>query len=161
MLIIHPDSHLDRDLSVDHVAWLLQVCRHGVPASPNSAGILISTLRMPASLPLLPCGLYGPRMGDDPIADDDPRGVVMKCRFPRPYPSRVIAAPYRPSELLTVVALQAWADLGPRDSYEEMLSTAYGGPAVPREPGDETIASDIERETSEAFWAEHALGGVA
>jgi hypothetical protein len=154
MLIIHPDSHLDHDLSVDHVAWLLQVCRHGVPAELGEAGILISTLRMPASLPLLPCGLYGPRMGDDPIADDDPRGVVMKCRFPRPYPSRLIAAPYRLSELLTVVA-------GEHDGHACVLFTAYGGPAAPREPGDETIVSDLERETSEAFWAEHALGGVA
>jgi hypothetical protein len=154
MLIIHPDSHLDHDLSVDHVAWLLQVCRHGVPAASNSPGILISTFRMPGSLPLLPCGLYGPCMDDDPIADDDPRGVFMKHRFPRPYPSRVIAAPCRPSEHLTVVA-------GEHDGHACVLFTAYGGPAVPREPGDETIASDLERETSEAFWAEHALGGVA
>jgi len=35
--------------------------------------------------------------------------------------------------------------------------TAYGGPAAPREPGDETIETGKEYAQSVNFWAEHAL----
>lgn len=102
-------------------------------------GFHILTLKVPG---LIPCGLYGPAMGDAPIVEAD--SIV---RGDRPGPSRVISAPPRLVSTLTIIGLG-----GP----DGRVFTAYGGPAAPREPWDDSM-NESERAESVAFWSVHAL----
>ena len=83
-----------------------------------------------------------PRRGDAPVVG---RPLV---RGTRKGPSSVCDRAPRLSRLVTVI--------GGLHKGECILFTAYGGPAAPREPWDESLSAE-ERGASEAFWAEHAL----
>lgn len=138
---IVPASHLDHDLTPDHVAWIL--ARFG-----EREGFFLETVDLPPELGPLPCGLHGPVMGDPPIAHAEAAHVA---RAHRAWPSRVVDRPYRPSRKLTVIG-------GPDDDGSTVLYTAYGGPSAPRELLDPGLAGDpAALAESWAFWAEHAL----
>lgn len=135
---ITTDSHTDHALTPEHLEYILR--RFG-----EREGFFIETVELPPQLASLPCGLYGPSMGDDPISDAD---VAMVTRGTRPNPSRLVYRAPRPSRQMTVIA-------GPHEG-ETILYTAFGGPAAPREPGDPSLEGDALAE-SRAFWATHAL----
>lgn len=135
-------SHLDHNLTPDHVAWILDEFGDRTDA-------FAATVDLPADFDSLPCGLYGPLVGDSPIGEDD---VVLAPRGARTWPSRLVGMPPRPSRKVTVIA-------GPSDDGRAVvLYTAFGGPLAPREPGDPGLAGDpAALAESRAFWAEHAL----
>ena len=126
MLTIAAASHLDHGLTPEHIVWLLETF-----ADRNE--FFIETVDIPAHLPAVTSALYGPVMGDLPIAESE---VWYTIRGGRRCASRVLAsaAAPRPTRMLTVVA-------GPHEGAPCVLFTAYGGYAAPREPGDTTIPS--------------------
>lgn len=135
----HKDSHLDHNLTPEHVKFVLGLdpSEHGDPSSP----VRVFAVEMPEHLADLPCGLHGPLMGDEPVPESE---VTYAVRGERKGPSRLVARPVRPSRLLAVVA-------GPYDGHDWVLFTAYGGPVMPREPFE-----DDSEETREV-WSKHAL----
>lgn len=140
-LTTHPQSHLDHNLSPEHIEWLLK-------EFADKTGFFIATVTLPDHLASVPCGLFGPVMGDDPIPESlvhyGVRGANRRCA------TRLIDAAPRMTRQLTIVA-------GPIDDVPCALYTSYGGPAAPREPGDLTITTWEQVVESRAFWAEHAL----
>ncbi len=93
----------------------------------------------------LRCALVGPIMGDAPVNDE---AVEMAPRGDRDWNSRMhrTMTP-RETTLLTVIA-------GPHEGEPCVLYTCYPGPQAPQEP-DDPACRDVE--TSQAFWAQHAL----
>jgi hypothetical protein len=132
------DSHADHSLTAEHLTFIL--ARFG-----DREAFFLETVTLPDELPSLPCGLHGPLMGDEPVAETESAYVV---RGTRPSASRVCARPTRMVRTMTVIG-------GPHEGAT-ILYTAYGGPSAPREPFDPGL-DDAGREASRAFWAEHAL----
>jgi hypothetical protein len=151
----HKDSHLDHALTGAQVDFVL-----GLSAAEGE--LTIQTVELPEGLGTVPCGLYGPIMGDAPVSDSD---CVMAVRGERKGPSRLLKGAHpaaeigtagpQPRQVRTVTAIS-----GPHDGESCVLFTAIGGPQAPREPfefeADDT--SDAAQE-SRKFWAEHALVG--
>lgn len=135
---IHKDSHVDHELS-------MAVCRYLVERYKDRKVFFIEEVTLPEHLGTVPCGLYGPVMGDAPVGDDE---VELVKRGERAWASRMVRRPRRQSRIVTVVA-------GPHEG-EFILYTAYGGPQAPREPGDPSL-SEAALVQSMTFWAEHAL----
>lgn len=138
-LEIHAESHLDHALTPAHVSWLLKEFE-------GKQGFFIASLEIPADLGPLPCGLYGPLVGDPPVPEAE---VTYAARGTRTWPSRLSRFAIRESRMVTVIA-------GPHDGRACVLFTAYGGPLAPREPGDPSLKGD-ELEEAQAFWKNHAL----
>lgn len=134
-------SHLDHDLTPAHLAFILR--RYA-----DRTAFFIETITLPESMPAVPCGLYGPTMGDDLLLLTV-GNIHMAPRPPRQYPSRLVDLPPRPSRLLTVIA-------GPHEGDDCVLYTAFGGPLAPKEPGDPTLSPE-QRQASKDFWDVHAL----
>lgn len=139
MLTITALSHLDHGLTTAHLRFVLDRYR-------DRDAFFIETVELPQSLAALECGLYGPIMGDSPIAEAD---VVWQPRAGRQLSSRLVRLPPRPTRLLTIVA-------GPHEAFSCLLYTSFGGPAAPRELGDPALTG-IELEAARGFWLEHAL----
>lgn len=136
---IDPKSHLDHGLIAEQVA-------HIRARFADRAGFFIESFTIPG--PALPCALYGPVMGDAPIADSQ---VEWRPRAGRQYPSRIlIGARPRPTQTCTVIA-------GPHGDLPCVLYTAFGGPPATRELNDPTLTSPPEIRGSQQFWAVHAL----
>jgi hypothetical protein len=135
-------SHLDHSLTFGHLRFLLDTL-------PEVDGFTIKSLELPEELPSLPCALYGPVMGDEPVLPEEYM-IAHVVRGDRPCESRMIVAPMRPSRIMTVI-------IGP----DGMLYTAFGGPPAEREPGDPSLADDPDaKRAAEAFWKVHALAGL-
>lgn len=134
----HADSHLDHGLTpaqVEHVFALFV----------GRTGFFIETIELPENLGTVPCGLYGPAMGDAPVAED---AVTYRRRGDRAYTSRMLVDHWpRQTTKVTVIA-------GPHDGQPCVLYTAFGGPVTPQEPGDPTCK---DADASAKFWAQHAL----
>ena len=137
-MILHADSHLD------HVKDRPDVVELVLERFADRSSFFMETFELEDGR--LPCGLYGPIMGDPPISDKE---VKMVSRGNRPYPSRICAGIVRWSRKCTVIA-------GPHQGYPCVLYTVFGGPITPKEPNDPTLKPE-EREESERFWAVHAL----
>jgi hypothetical protein len=137
-MIKHADSHLDHSITADQLAWLCD-------SMAGHDAFVIETLELPPELGTVPCGLFGPVMGDEPITDDAP--VVNYPRAGRDWPSRLVDREPRQVRLVTVVA-------GPHDGHPCVLFTAYGGPCAPQEPDDPRCKDPV---ASRAFWSTHAL----
>jgi len=136
---IVPGSHLDHGLSKAQIEWLKETFA-------SRDGFFIESVEMPETLGTVPCGLYGPAAGDEPLRDSE---VFLAKRGDRPYASRMIDKPMRPTRTVTVIA-------GPDGDEKCVLYTAFGGGQAPREPGDKSLSAE-EKVESEGFWAEHAL----
>lgn len=134
----HAESHLDHDLTPEQVAYLFE-------RFANRTAFFIETLELLPELGTVPCFLYGPAMGDEPVHEAI---VNYYNRGMRTWPTRSIARDSRPTRIVTVIA-------GPHESEPCILYTAFGGPQAPQEPGDPGC-KDVE--ASKAFWAQHALG---
>ncbi len=141
-LEIHPDSHLDHGLLPEHVAFLRE-------RFSDRGGFIRETVELPPHLPSLPCGLYGPAMGDEPVPE---REVTYRPRGGREHLSRVVSRPMRETRLLTIIA-------GPYRDAPLVLYTAHGGPIAPRELESMRFAERDEVDASIAFWKVHALAG--
>lgn len=133
------DSHLDHGLSQ-------AVINHLLDKFASKDAFFIEEMTLPPELGEVPCGLYGPIMGDAPISEDE---VYYTPRGERKYTSRMIRKPKRTSRVVTVIA-------GPDDGEPCVLYTAFGGPLAPREPNDPTLPEEKLAE-SQDFWAQHAL----
>jgi hypothetical protein len=136
----HAASHLDHNLTPEHVAWLLA-------RFADREAFFIETVTLPDTLGEVDCGLYGPLCGDEPVPEDQ---VTYAIRGARKCASRVVVRPSRKTRVLTVIA-------GPHDGKACILFTAYGGPSAPREPGDLGLTSWEQVTEARAFWVDHAL----
>lgn len=135
---LHKDSHVDHGLTEGQLAYLLQ--RFG-----DHNAFFVATIELPEALGTVPCGLYGPSMGDAPVAEED---VVYVQRLGRTWVSRLLPMTAgRRTRQVTVVA-------GPHDGEACVLFSAFGGPSAPQEPGDPGCR---DQGASVAFWNQHAL----
>jgi hypothetical protein len=171
-MIKHRDSHVDHGLSEAQIRYLLE-------RFADRSAFFIETITLPIEMGTVPCGLYGPLMGDSAINDD---AVTCAARGTRHWTSRLTDLPARQQHEVTVVAGPHEEEcptcrgsgrvLEPDPGFEFsapcpderckggkirhacVLYTAYGGPVAPQEPGDPGC-KDVE--TSTAFWRQHAL----
>jgi len=90
----HPESHLDHGLTDPQVEYLLTFFA-------ERTGRIIETITLPPELGTVPCGLYGPTMGDPPIAEAE---VHYARRGTRTWESRLVDLPARPQHQVTVIA---------------------------------------------------------
>ena len=135
----HKDSHTDH-VSAAHLEWALSQN----PEDHVEGPFYVFTVEMPEELEALPCGLYGPLVGDDAISDDD---VTYFVRKGRKWASRLVDLPMRDSRLMTIIA-------GPHPKDPDagvILHTVYGGPVAPQETGD-IYMPDEKRQASIQFW---------
>ena len=136
-MIKHHDSHIDHGLTEEQLRYLLD-------RFADRAAFFLETIELPDQLGTVPCGLYGPVMGDSPIVETE---VVHEKRGTRAWTSRLVERGTRPTRMVTVIA-------GPHDGNACMLYTAFGGPASPQEPGDPACK---DPDASAVFWRDHAL----
>lgn len=132
-------SHVDHGLSQAQRDWL-------VSRFADRKAFFIESVELPSELGTVPCGLYGPMMGDSPVEES---AAVYRKRGARSNESRLVNRPARPTKTVTVIA-------GPHDGLLCVMYTAFGGPLTPKEPGDYSITPS-EQDESAAFWAVHAL----
>ena len=130
----HADSHLDHNLTDAQIEYIL-----GLSAAEGS--VTVQTVLLPDGLGLVPCRLFGPIMGDDPIPESD---VTYAKRGDRAGESRLVNRSPRLVRTVTVIS-------GPHDGNPCVLFTAFGGPQAPREPFED------DSEESRTFWGQHAL----
>jgi hypothetical protein len=108
-------------------------------------GFFMFQLEIPAELGTVPCALYGPEMGDEPIGDDQ---VTMGNRGDRGWGDRLLVGwPMREASYVQVIGM-----LIPGDVYK--IFTVYGGPEAPQNPADPSCK---DPDYSEAWWNDHAL----
>lgn len=139
-ITILPGSHTDHNMTAAQRDWALDHLK-------DRTGFFIATLELPPELGTVPCGLYGPLMGDAPVDEAD---VYYAVRGSRPAASRMTKLPERPCRQITVIA-------GPHGSDPCCLYTMFGGPSAPREPFDAGLKTESDKEESRSFWAQHAL----
>ena len=143
MLIIHPESHLDHNLTLDHIKFILQKFKDRKEFFKEEVDL------HDVGLNDLPSALWGPLAGDPPVEEED-EDLYYEVRGLRPGESRMVNRHTRPWRTMVVVA-------GPYDGHECVLFTAYGGPiGAPKEPWDCEEGSEEQREAKE-FWSKHAL----
>jgi hypothetical protein len=166
----HPESHLDHGLTEAQIAYIFE-------RFATRDSFFIETIELPPELGSVPCGLYGPIMGDEPIAESE---VSYGVRGSRAWKSRIVQRlGVRTTRLVTVIAgpheepcpmipifsgpipgLQSghegcpMCDHNGKIKHACILFTAFGGPLTPQEPGDPSC-KDLEASTK--FWSEHAL----
>ena len=136
-MIKHHDSHVDHHLTADQLGYLLD-------RFADRDAFFLETIELPEQLGTVPCGLWGPIMGDPPVDEVE---VCHAQRGTRAWTSRLVDRPPRPTRKVTVIA-------GPHDGSACVLYTAFGGPASPQEPGDPGCK---DPGASATFWREHAL----
>jgi len=136
---LHKESH------TDHVSDTL--LGYVLDKFADASGFFTETFTLPDRFESLTSDLYGPIAGDDPIMSSDK--LYWEHRGSRPYRSRMINLPPRPTREVTVIA-------GPFGDEPCVLYTVFGGPLAPKEPDDPTL-TDEQRRESEEFWHEHAL----
>lgn len=140
MLTIVHASHLDHNLTMAQLRFILKTFS-------ERSEFFVESLELPEGLGTLECGLYGPKMGDEPIISAE-----YVQREGRNWKSRCIKAPKRQTRIITVVA-------GPYKELPCVLYTVYGGPAMPREATDPALdtAPSSEAFDSREAWEVHAL----
>ncbi len=168
-MIKHRDSHVDHGLTEGQLRYLLD-------RFADRRGFFIEALTLPRELGTVPCGLYGPAMGDSPIGEDE---AICARRGDRAWDSRLIDLPPRQQHEVTVIAgpheeecgtcrgagraagghgfgasFPCEACDGGKIKHACILYTAFGGPPTPQEPGDPACKDPV---ASAAFWREHAL----
>jgi len=144
-------AHDDHGLTPAHVELLQNDPK--IAALDDGAFVLI-VLPLPDGVASLPCALYGPSVGDDPVRDSE---VIFETRGDRAGPSRLIEKPHRPARNMVVCGMKGGA-----------CFTAYGTGATEPSPME---VWDVERkydkklfgvskedvQRSRDFWAVHAL----
>jgi hypothetical protein len=136
-MIKHRDSHVDHNLTEQQLHYLLD-------RFTDRNAFFLETIELPEQLGTVPCGLWGPIMGDPPVDETE---VRHEQRGNRAWTSRIVERQTRQTRRITVIA-------GPHEEHACVLFTAFGGPASPQEPGDPRCKDPA---ASAAFWREHAL----
>lgn len=145
MRIVTGTSHTDHNLSAAHLSFLETHFK-------GRNKFFIETVEIPQTMQAVQCGLYGPDMGDGPIAEEH---VTYGIRGNRTCATRFIKnGEMRFTRKITVVA--GPAKIGDEE-YACVLYTAYGGPEAPREPGDPGLNSMEDIKKSRDYWSKHAL----
>ncbi len=139
---ITPASHLDHNLTSDHLAFIRE--KFG-----DRSAFFLETIELPDNLSSLPCNLHGPATGGAAVPEDE---VHYAVRGDRKGPSRLCRREPVTVRTMTVI--------GGVHEGACILFTAYGGPCAPREPWDETLSPEGRAE-AQSFWAEHALGFIS
>ena len=129
--------HADHGITPEQMEHIQASLIHSVEGD----GFFIAQDRIPSELGTVPCGLYGPIMGDDPVTE-----ATMEVRGDRPYADRMVDRPFRQVDYVQ--------SIGIRDGDTFTLFTVFGGPLAPQHPQD---PSNRDVPASEAFWSEHAL----
>jgi hypothetical protein len=111
-------------------------------------GFNIATFHIPPHLGTAPCGLYGPIMGDEPVAESE--ACYMQRSADRPNLTRCVDRPLRPSNLVSVIGIHNGSD-------DPVIFTMYGGPTAPQEPGDPHLEDAHAYRTAVETWEQHAL----
>jgi len=88
------ESHVDHGLTDKQVDFLLE-------KFAGRSEFFIETVELPEELGTVPCGIHGPIMGDEPVAEDD---VHYEERNDRPYKSRLITREPRQVCQVSVIA---------------------------------------------------------
>jgi len=109
----------------------------------TEGGFFIQQVEIPANLGTVPCGLYGPAMGDAPVSDED---VILEARGDRAWQDRLLDKPYRQVGYVQTIGI--------RDDSGFTVFTMYGGPLAPQNPEDPT---NNDPKGARQWWAEHAL----
>jgi len=140
---IRTDGHYDvHGLTPEHISW--------ITSHPNViSGSGHISLTLPDHLPAVPNSLVGPRSGDEPISDNDPRVFRKSREGGRNWESKMIRGPKRMTRDITAV-------IKVDDNGERTLHTAYGGPKGETEVGNPNIKPE-DVENSKHFWSQHAL----
>lgn len=143
---IHAKSHLDHHLTDAQVVHIEQ--RFADRTEP----FFIETFELPPELGVVPCGLFGPVMGDLPVSDAE---ATRAKRGERAWQSRLVDRPARHTRVVTVIAGahdEVTTD-GSKVHHPCILYTAFGGPQAPQEPGDirrQLEAAELERRERDA-----------
>ena len=173
-MIKHRDSHVDHSLTEEQLGYLLD-------RFADRNAFFLETIELPKTLGTVPCGLWGPIMGDPPVRDEE---ICHERRGDRVWTSRLVERSTRPTRTITVIAgpheekcprcdgsgecisldipygaspmtYSCWDCKGTgTKKHACVLYTAFGGPASPQEPGDPACKDPA---ASAAFWREHAL----
>lgn len=117
----------------------------------GKVGFFIHQIEIPKELGTVPCGLYGPAMGDEPVKDIE---VRMIQRTQDRQPDRMVNRPFRQVNYVQVIGTYN-PDPGAMDA-ETTIFTCYGGPLAPRNPLDKGL-NEQEKKESQEFWSKHAL----
>lgn len=115
----------------------------------DTTGFFIRQVSIPAELGSVPCGLYGPSMGDGAVPRDAVK--MLKRSDDRPADPILVGFKTRPVDHVQAIGIA--------EGDEVKLFTVYGGPLAPRNPNDPSIETDEERAEAKAFWDAHALVG--
>jgi hypothetical protein len=127
-------SHLDHNIPTEVLKYLCSLDLEG-------EGVVVKTIDLPEDFPPVPCRLYGPLMGDEPV---DESSVRWAPRGEREGDSRLIDEPPRMVRQVTMI-------VGPYEDEPHALYTAFAGPLAERELFEDASPKAL------AFWAEHAL----
>ena len=133
--------HADHGLTDEHLAFIDHVLSKSYP------GFFIEVYELPEDCSDLLCALYGPRVGDEPISDEE---VSYEVRGERPGPSRLVERPHRPCRRMVICGVAG---------DEAVIYTAYGTQASQPSPREWWDSSMKPHEAIEAatFWSTHAL----
>ena len=166
-MIKHTASHLDHHLTDAQVAFVFE-------RFADKQAFFIETIELPEALGTVPCGLFGPIMGDAPVDEAD---VTYAKRGTREWNSRLVERSPRAVRTVTVIAgpheetcmrcsadAGAWnllhraacPDCGGTQKIEHtcIVYTMFGGPLAPQEPDDPGCKDVL---ASRTFWTIHAL----
>jgi len=132
--------HHDHGIDTPQLEWILNRADR-CPITKDHIGFFIKLVQLDEGT--VPCGLYGPAMGDAPIPDDQ---VILEKRGDREWTDRIIDRPTR-----NVTDVQV---IGIREEEVTTVFTVYGGPLAPQNPEDPSC-EDVDASTK--FWSEHAL----
>jgi hypothetical protein len=134
-------AHDDHDLTEEQIKFVQTF----PPLLDRPAeSFILEVVPLPEELGTVPCGLYGPAAGDEPVDESE---VFYATRGDRKGPSRLVRKDTRPARNLVVIGLRG-----------NVCFTMYGTQAIsasPREPWD--ARDGEEYNTCVAFWEQHAL----
>jgi len=166
---LHHDDHDITDPQLDYIKKVMMEI-------PPVMGFFIRQIEIPEELGQVPCGLYGPLMGDSPV---DEYQVHYVQRGDRPWKDRILKrvegkCSFKEPEILPKRFVDYVQVIGVRDydcalgaegerfvdgwqrNESDMydLFTIFGGPLAPQHPED---PANKDVEAAKAFWAQHAL----
>ena len=152
--VVLAQSHVDHGISESIMYHCLSTFNAYValaqdpPNKLQGGPVYKLTTRLPDHLGFVPSGLYGPKVFDPPVEEEQ---VFYQFRGNRQTMSRMVDLPHRPTRDVTIIA-------GPFGDEPLALYTIHGGPLAPKEPATLTEHdSDADRQESIEFWAVHAL----
>jgi|6_EtaG_2_1085325.scaffolds.fasta_scaffold03118_4 hypothetical protein len=132
--------HADHGINQPHLDYI-----YSEIMKLNVEGLFILRIDLPEELGKVSCGLHGPAMGDEPIAEEE---VTYKVRGDRAWTDRLVNREPRFVSYVQAIGIR-------RTPRTVQLFTCYGGPLAPQNPNDPTN-QDVDG--AKVFWAEHALG---